>query len=370
MSAATRVMGFLAMVLVVGIVLAGCEGEQGPAGPAGPAGPGVESFEGFAAGIKCATCHTPDQDTTYYLLARRYQHEASKHWTGGHVDRNGAGCARCHTTEGYLKNQLYGQDVAATQPSPINCFACHSPHARNDFSIRNPGSVTVQSNISGKPDLVFNYGKGNQCVTCHKTRDMNPKMPQTYAATDTLTITSSRWYSHYGVQSQMFAGDGGYVWTGETAPGSGHKNVPALQTNACAMCHMTTPAGGNLAVSGGHSMKIRYNATQEIGVDSLDSFNVTGCNTPGCHSGIGKTQLLAFYKPVLDTLHLLEQRLIALNLLDANTLLVRGPFPKKVAAKHAGSLYNYFFVEHDYSRGIHNYQYARFLLRRSLAQLN
>lgn len=370
MTTVTRVLGVLAIVLVVGLVLAGCKGEQGPAGPQGPPGTPVEAFEGFAANIKCATCHTPDQDTTYYLLARRYQHEASKHWTGGHVDRNSAGCARCHTTEGYLKNILYGQDVAATQPSPINCFACHSPHARNDFTIRNPSSVTVQSNITGKPDLVFNYGLGNQCVTCHKTRDMNPKMAANGSTADTVTITSSRWYSHYGVQSQMFAGDGGYVWPSETAPGSGHKNVPALQQNACAMCHMTTPAGGNEAVSGGHSMKIRYNATQEIGVDSLDSFNVTGCNTPGCHSGITKTQLLAFYKPVLDTLKLLENRLIAKNLLDATSLLVRGPFPKKVNGQDAGALYNYFFVEHDFSRGIHNYQYARFLLRRSLAKLN
>lgn len=351
------------------VVMTGCEGPEGPQGPQGPPGTGIpiETFEGFASGIQCATCHTPDQDTTYYLLARRYQHERSKHFSGGHVDRNGAGCARCHTSEGYLRYWLYSQDVMATQPSPIGCFACHSPHARNDFSIRYPSSVTVKSNITGVPDLQFNYGLGNQCVTCHMTRDMTPKMVATYQPADSLTISTSRWYSHYGVQGQMFAGDGGYVWPGGSAPTNGHKNVPALQQNACAMCHMPNPAGGNDAVSGGHSMKIRYSST---GTDTL--FNAAGCNTSGCHSGIGKSQILAFQQPVLDTLHLLEQRLIALGYLNASTLLVNASTssPLKLPVEKAGALYNYFFVEHDLSRGIHNYQYARYLLRTSLERLN
>jgi hypothetical protein len=364
-----RTATILLALLAVAVIVAGCKGPEGPAGPQGPPGTGIpiDTFEGFAAGIQCATCHTPDQDTTYYLLARRYQHERSKHYNGGRVDRNGAGCARCHTTEGYLRYWLYGQDVVASQPSPINCFACHSPHARNDFSIRNPNTVTIKSNITGVPDLQFNYGLGNQCVTCHMTRNMTPKMVATYTATDSLTITSSRWYSHYGVQGQMFAGNGGYVWPGETAPESGHKNVPALQANACAMCHMTTPAGGNDAISGGHSMKIEYSTT---GTDTL--FNLTGCNTSGCHSGVGKPEILAYQQPIRDSLVILEERLVELGYIDPATGLVNASSgsPLKIPVEKAGALYNYFFVEHDLSKGIHNYQYARYLIRTSIARLN
>jgi hypothetical protein len=356
-------------LLAIALVATGCRGPEGPAGPQGPPGSGVsiEALEGFAPGIQCASCHTPDQDTTYFLLARRYQHEHSKHFTGGHVDRNTAGCARCHTSEGYLRYWLYGQDVAATQASPISCFACHSPHARNDFSIRNPNTVAIKSNITGVADLQFNFGAGNQCVTCHQTRDMSPKMPAAFNPGDSLTITTNRWYSHYGVQGQMFAGNGGYVWPGETAPANGHHNVPALQENACAMCHMATPAGGNDAVSGGHSMKIRYSST---GTDTL--FNLAGCNTSGCHSGVTKTQLLAFYQPVEDSLELLKDRLVELGYINASTELVNASSssPLKLPVERAGALYNYFFIEHDFSRGVHNYQYARFLIRTSLAHLN
>jgi len=69
---------------------------------------------------------------------------------------------------------------------------------------------------------------------------------------------------------------------------------------------------------------------------------------------------------------ILENRLIALGYLDASTKLVNASSssPLKLPVEQAGALYNYFFLEHDLSLGIHNYQYARYLLRTSIQHLN
>ena len=59
----------------------------GPPGPQGPPGSPAPALEGFAEGIKCGTCHDPDQDSVYHVLGRKYQWEQSKHAYGGDIVR-------------------------------------------------------------------------------------------------------------------------------------------------------------------------------------------------------------------------------------------------------------------------------------------
>ncbi len=52
--------------------------------------------------------------------------------------------------------------------------------------------------------------------------------------------------------------------------------------------------------------------------------------------------------------------------------LVKIPASGKLVIKPAiksGALYNYFFIEHDLSQGVHNTRYALDLLRSSIAEL-
>ncbi|MGB5528908.1 MAG: hypothetical protein WBQ32_02975, partial [Ignavibacteriaceae bacterium] len=168
----------VAVLLLVGI-FAACEGPEGPQGPQGdPGDPGpgsVVNWEGFKEGIVCASCHNPDYDTTYFVWARKYQWVLSKHSFGGDFERNSSSCAACHTTEGFVQSQMGRTVTDNVHASPPGCFACHSPHSRADFSLRNVDPVTVASAVEGVADLVFDYGKGNLCVSCHKTRSINPK---------------------------------------------------------------------------------------------------------------------------------------------------------------------------------------------------
>ncbi len=354
----------VALVTAISMIalLAGCEG---PAGAPGP--PGV-NLEGFAAGIQCSTCHSADADTTYFVAARVYQWQHSKHATGGTSERNGASCAGCHTTQGF--DQRMRGETVTDQPSasPIGCFACHSPHARGDFSLRNVSPVTIGSNISGIPDAVFDYGSGNLCVQCHKTRSMSPKMPATPGPNDTLTITSSRWYSHYGVQGQMLSGNGGYQFAGFTYRGnSNHTDNSTIRQEGCPLCHMANGVNAGGGTAGGHTMNIRYEA------EGSETALLVSCNASGCHGGGMTLDVLnSVQQGITDSLAALQAMLISKGWLDPATLGVNASSssPLKITpAAKAGALYNYFFVEHDLSEGIHNTKYAEDLLSSSLQAL-
>lgn len=367
----TQVPYFVFAVLVMAaVILAGCDGPAGPAGKDGSSA-SVLNLEGFAPDIKCGTCHTPGQDTTYFVAGRVYQWAVSKHATGGTLERNGSACAGCHTTEGFIQ-RMNGQAVTEQPtPSPTGCFSCHSPHQRGNFSLRKATPVTIMSNISGVADASFDYGAGNQCVQCHQTRDMSPKMPGSPGPTDTLTITSSRWYGHYGMQGQMLMGVGGFKFPGYTYRGnSNHTTNASIKQEGCPTCHMAEqvyPISGT-GRGGGHTMNVRY--FNETG-DTL--YHLVGCNVSGCHGGaITTTSYLAAQQAVKDSLHTLETLLIQKGWLNASTLLVKASSsaPLKITpAVKAGALYNYFFVEHDLSKGIHNTKYAQDLLNSSLQAL-
>jgi hypothetical protein len=374
----TSVVAFplIAALVAVVFLLIGCEGPPGPAGQNGRVDTiSAVNFEGFAPGIKCADCHNPDIDTTYYLWARRYQWENSLHAYGGDLERNGPDCAGCHTTEGFIerwKNNWQSLTVRAKDnPSPPGCFACHSPHSRGNFTRRDTTAVTIASYIVGVANASFDYGNGNICVRCHQTRSMSPMPdPTKTAPTDTITITSSRWYPHYGVQGQMLMGTGGFQFQGYTYQGnSNHTTNAGIRQEGCVACHMASqvyPPDLGTGRGGGHTMKIRY-SSDENATDTL--FVLKGCNQSGCHGspGFTKASLLAVEKTLEDSLQVLETLLIQRNWLTTSGT-VRTPLRIAPAAK-AGALYNYFFIEHDASRGMHNTKYAQDLINSSLQAL-
>jgi hypothetical protein len=219
------------------------------------------------------------------------------------------------------------------------------------------------SNITGVADATFDYGKGNLCVSCHHPRSQSVKLniANVASTTDSIVITSNRWYGHYGVQGQILSGKGGYEWPGYDYTPNAHATATLLTTEGCTQCHMP-PATGNLG--GGHTMTLEYES--EGSVTQVK----TGCLVAGCHSGtftfdyastVGGRVVI---QKNMDTLKLL---LAAKGWIDtvANSV-------NKVTVKpsnKAGAIWNYFLVEHDKSEGIHNVKYANALLRASITEL-
>ncbi|MCW8806261.1 MAG: hypothetical protein OQK56_07370 [Ignavibacteriaceae bacterium] len=360
---------FLAAVLLIVLSIA-CEGPEGPAGPEGPQGPPGESYvnwEGYAEGIVCAQCHNYDYDTVYFVWGRKYQWAISKHAIGGDFERNSSTCAGCHTTEGFIEDQM-GMPVSGNvNASPPGCFACHSPHSRADFSLRTTDPVMVNSAVAGVPDFEFNYGDGNLCVACHKTRSLSPEPdPTKTAITDTINITSSRWYPHYGVNGQMLAGTGGFEFEGKQYSNSYHTSANLILEEGCKVCHMADPNAGT-GQGGGHTMMIRYEGTH-----GEDQELTTGCLTPGCHSEpfeVDYHGVQTETEELLDSLHTL---LIDRGWLTSSGLVnASSSNPLKIAPESlSGALFNYFFIEHDLSEGVHNTNYATQLLNDSIEMLN
>ena len=358
-----NLMSLLVALLLV-VFIAACEGPEGPQGPAGPEGqqgpPGDSyvNWEGFADGIQCAYCHNPEIDTMYYVGARGLQWEISKHGSGGAYFENSSTCAPCHTTEGFIQADLGMTVTGHANSTPPNCFACHSPHSRADFSLRTTDPVTILAGVAGEADWEFDYGNGNLCAACHKPRSISPKPDPN--SSDPITITSSRWYQHYGVQSPMLAGMNGFEFAGETYTNSYHTSAATILEEGCPTCHM---AQEERNPAGGHTMWLEYDGEEML----------VGCNQTGCHNGnltsLDYDDVMTQTEELLDSLHtlLLEREWItasgSVNASSSNPLVITPGWL-------SGAMYNYYFVEHDLSEGVHNTKYAQKLLEDSINKLN
>lgn len=367
----------IAAVVLVGM-FAACEGPEGPAGPKGdkgdpgdPADPFV-NWEGYKEGIKCADCHNPDVDTLYFVWARKAQWSFSKHAVGGAYTENAGRCSYCHTTEGFIQAYL-GQPITDhSLSSPIGCFACHSPHSRAEFSLRTTDPVTFTPGVVGAPEETFDYGKGNLCANCHRPRvpaygssNITPMPdPTKTAPTDTITIKTARWYQHYGVQAPMLAGVNGFEFQGYTFQNSFHTNSDVIKAEGCVICHMAEEVETTL---GGHSMNL---------ADEEDNELTVGCTVEGCHSTpmeLDYDGVQTATQELLDSLAtmLLNRNWIKQNLDGSYSCNASNSAPLKIAPEYlSGAMYNFFFVEHDLSLGVHNTKYAQQLLEASIEVLN
>jgi hypothetical protein len=373
--------------LLAGVVLVGmfaaCEGPAGPKGDKGDAGdPGPKgdpgdsyvNWEGYATGIKCANCHDGDTDSLFHVQGRVAQYSMSKHGSGSAYTENAGRCAYCHTTEAFIQINLGKMPTDQPNGSRPGCFACHSPHSRADFSLRTTEPVTLIAGVVGEPDQTFDYGKGNLCANCHRPRDpqygssnINPKPdPTKTAITDTIVINTSRWYQHYGVQAPMLAGYNGFEFQGYTYSNSPHTGSSVIKEEGCVICHMAEDVETTL---GGHTMNLADGEGGELTV---------GCLTSGCHSEpfeLNYDGVQTEIQGLLDSLAtlLLDREWIYETSSGYSTNAGSGtPRNGKLyiaPAYLSGAMYNFFFVEHDLSLGVHNTKYARQLLQSSIEVL-
>lgn len=381
-----RTILLVSLFLAAGLIaLQGCKGPEGPAGPPGEST--ILQLEGFAADINCGDCHNPDTDSTYFVWARKYQWEESKHFYGGDYERAGASCAECHTTEGFIQKVSGKTVTAAVQPTPPGCFACHSPHSRGDFSLRTTTPPTLLSGVTGVADAAFDFGKGNLCASCHRPRSISPKPdPTKTAVTDTITISNSRWYQHYGVQSHILNGTGGFKFTDYTYSGnSAHTTAPLVKSEGCTQCHMAdmpSTSSYPFGIAGGHTMNIGYDW------EGTPTALLEGCKNSACHPTITTTDYHSVQTTVnayLDTLATMMSDTSIVNKwnkgakkawitgTDSTGYSINassGSGALKIApAVRSGALYNFFMVEHDLSHGVHNSVYVIDLLKSSVAEL-
>jgi|GEM_PF-1133080 len=308
--------------------LNGTNGVDGATGPMGPTG---------VLATNCLQCHKHDGGATDpdLVAEKKKEYEFSKHSEGELAIEEGysAGCAPCHSREGFLSvvdnstlpNYTYASNkytfnynaTAASSsalthmPNTIDCWACHKSSASDSMALSTTLAVPMTMYPSypvGDPlagfeksiNITQKGGEANLCVKCHQPRPMSTSTtlaakgasvnypdlalnPLTVFydsavgnASPNTVMPSYRLHNHYGAIGAIFAGKGGVEFTGTMS----YTDISTHASAAtCQDCHMATPSG----FTGGHTFRVAYIAE---GASAPSSYNFNGCKTTGCHSSM------------------------------------------------------------------------------------
>jgi len=326
------------------------------------------------------------------------------------------------TTKKYVNGYVTG---TGSPFGPLTCHTCHNSlhttYDSTDFYPLTTTSAVAMTMWGGTKtiDLQQFGGKSNLCVKCHQPRPMtnstdgnvldyallasNPTaIFYDASVTGNKLIPVYRTHVHYGTVGAVFAGVGGVEFAGSrTKENSKHSSI-----TTCSDCHMAPITGA----SGGHSFKAKGN------------FN--GCNISGCHTDLSAkstkitdvqneikkllndlgAKLTSDGVSILNTNPNTDEELGSVNLwagltdkkfdgyldvydptLNPDGKLKNGnpasTWSAEAKAQNAiltnlhltnaqmGAIINFQFGLREYSLGIHNYAYVKYLLTNSLEKL-
>jgi cytochrome c551/c552 len=431
---------FTSLIFIISMVLImSCEGPKGPAGA-----DGQDGVDGINASACLAPCHNTGGIWEQYRNSSHFAEilnaEEQESFTGG-------SCGKCHAKDG-LASRLDGTSGGGT---PINlvlgqinylsgtvkeanydgdanfaqiqCMTCHEAksdstnqhvtpiYVAGNFPIR---TSTTQGAYLEKSSAVLaatgtqlaNYGTGNICFYCHKSR----KDVTDYIKTTNVSLTSRHWGPHEGPGGDLYAGagKGGYEFTGKTYANSTH--VAAL-SKACITCHMPgitentnypshdfKPKVESCAVSGCHPGATDIASIQSTSVANLETLlkqlqdilntfdpDSAGPATAGILSQVDapndytNDSLASSSDPVLssnattrfDNIYhdaVRMQRTASFN--STTGKWTSTGITTQLAKDRAGALYNYFLVVRSKGYGYHNYKYAAQLIYDSIEAFN
>ena len=378
-------------VIGLAVLLASCvkEGPQGPAGPTGTAGiaavngkdgangaDGKNGTNGTNGTATCSKCHGKDAR----LYSAQLQYNESKHATGEtYGGENKADCSGCHNNEGFNSRMATNSFQSSTSTgfsnaTPVSCYTCHSIHTAfdsTDLKLKGTGPITAIIDSS----LTINKGNSNLCINCHQSRVLNvtnitkgqavAKLKNA-VATDTISITSSRFGPHHGPQGNLYAGQG--LSGAFEIAGSATYSNGAHGSASCIKCHMADSKTGVQA--GGHSMNVSYFASSTATTKTLNTNGCTSCHADATvlttlikTSSTELNGLMSQLKTILGQKKWIDT--VSVTGYNVNIIATTAK-PLKVKAVQAQVIFNYKFLAEDLSTGMHNPAYAKALLKNSI----
>ncbi len=346
----------------------GIDGTNGTNGTNGANGlNGTDGLDGADIAV-CISCHSNNhRDAIYDAYTNESKHANGSSWSYAGVGINRVGCAQCHNNQGFIDFQTVGyvNNEGYTLSQPISCTGCHSSHRSfdfandgNDMAMRTLDPVTLITDAEYTIDIKNEsdvFGKSNTCVNCHQPRTSAPE------ATDGKYMqTSTHWGPHHGPQSTMLEGITGFEFSPDKFPAAG---TGTHKTNmSCVACHMST-------VEEGHSWEPA-------------SYDSATCIT--CHGA--KSEVTGFATGMAELAELLENAVGQAIERDADRVWqpvfeADGTTPVEVIGivhdghpavglfdiQIANAAYNYLYMLEDKSEGVHNPNYAKELIRQSIA---
>jgi hypothetical protein len=356
-------------MLAVGNI--GCESCHGPSDDHAMTADKKKISVTADAGI-CNQCHESPRSHSIGYYWRESAHSNMK-LSAGVSNRNT--CWPCHNGSAFIAftnawsagRATTSADSAKVDPNfkSMSCAVCHDPHSNsNQYWLRYTKIDTLANGFKVPTGV---GGKGQLCMNCHRGRANYVNTVKTQ-----FGRFNSRFYPHYSSQADMLFGTQGWEFG---------LNLQGLTTHTglkdgCVTCHMSerkvTPTYTKLQSDHNPAMS-------ENGVDKVE-----GCVE--CHGAITRFSdikasfdydmdgvlegatvevegLMAKLRAKLpldatgEPVTMNADSMIVMNFATTNKL----NYPSLIA-----SLWNYNYVSHDMSVGVHNTKYAVALLRASL----
>lgn len=260
--------------------------------------------------IQCENCHGPQNSDGHGTRSNRIslssdvcgschgepaRHGRFQQWQiSGHgnfetavAEGTNAGCAACHSAQGFLQWGDKGYDPAAVitvtwdadTVQPQTCVACHDPHAEGTTSGNADTNATVR--VSGNAPMTMagysasNIGRGATCIMCHNGR-RGLRNDTNFALSDATRAP------HEGPQGDLIMGQNMYFVK------TGTRSYHSMIADTCVNCHMeqTAPPAA-LSLPG-------------VGTNHAFSASTTICSK--CHSSITAEQVQSQTKSKLAAL--------------------------------------------------------------------
>lgn len=341
-----------------------------------PGTDGIDGIDGVdGVGIQvCTDCHSNSHREGIYDAYYTAKHANGNSWGRGESEN----CAACHNNEGFIDYIETGAVATGGYgiSNPLTCTGCHSTHRSfdfendgNDMAVRTLEGVDLRvfAENDALPDYTIDYGNAsNLCANCHQPRRGTPTVadyPGKYLQ------TSGHWGPHHGPQTALLEGLLGAYTTFTLV-----EDIPAVQQAAhrtgssCIECHM----GGTTDGSFGHS------------------WNPAGTNCVTCHEGTSFEELVVTgLEADMATLATLLENVVGQAIDDDDVPIFEAdgvtPVPQigiiewdeedeewhpqtgLFDLKDAEAAWNFLFIVEDKSKGIHNPNYAKSIIKNSIA---
>lgn len=327
-----------------------------------------------ADGGICTQCHESPKSHSIGYFWRESNHASMKTSAG---ESNRAACFPCHNGSAFIAlTNAWSAGRAATAADSakadlnfksISCAVCHDPHSNsNEFWVRYAKLDTLSNGFKIPTGA---GGMGQLCMNCHRMRNSDIGVTK---VTNQMGKFNDRFYPHYSAQTDMLFGSQGWEFGLNLKGLSTHTGLK----NGCVTCHMSE----RVIVPGYSKKQSDHNPSMsENGVDKVE-----GCVE--CHGSITKfSDIKASFDYDMDGVlegatvevqGLLDKLKAKLPLdstgepvtMRADSMAVRN-FATANNLNYKSliaSLWNYNFVSHDMSQGVHNTKYSVALLRASL----
>ena len=371
------------MIVASSVLFMQCTHDQevivGPSGADGINGvdgtDGTDGTDGVdASAASCVACHSETHREPIIDAYFMSKHATGSSWARGTRES----CAACHNNEGFIDYIETGAVAVGGYgvSNPLTCTGCHSSHRSfdfendgNDMAVRTLDAVDfrVFAENDALPDYILDYGNAsNTCANCHQPRRGTPTVT-TYPGK--YLQTSSHWGPHHGPQTALLEGLLGAYTTFTLVEAIPPVVDATHRTDAsCIECHM----GGTDDGSYGHT------------------WEPAGTNCATCHGDTPLDQLVvAGMEEDMATLGALFENVVGQAIDDDDNPIFEAdgvtpvqqigivhwdgeewhPETGLFDLKDAEAAWNFLFIVEDKSGGIHNPDYAKSIIKNSIAAM-